>query len=54
MPAFVVELGLNYEVATHLKPDHDKFINSGYSKSIQDKQPLSSTLLATAHAQWNT
>jgi hypothetical protein len=37
MPAFVVELGLNYEVATHLKPDHDKLINSGYSKSIQDK-----------------
>ncbi len=37
MPAFVVELGLNYKVATHLKPDHDKLLNSGYSKGGKDR-----------------
>ena len=37
MPAFVVELGLNYKVATHLKPDHDKLLNSGYSKGAKDR-----------------
>ena len=37
MPAFIVELGLNYKVATHLRPDHDKLLNSGYSKDTKDR-----------------
>jgi len=37
MPAFIVELGLNYKVATHLRPDHDKLLNSGYSKGGKDR-----------------
>ena len=37
MPAFIVELGLNYKAATHLRPDHDKLLNSGYSKDTKDR-----------------
>lgn len=37
MPAFIVELGLNYKVATHLRPDHDKLLNSGYSINTKDR-----------------
>lgn|GEM_PF-690354 len=36
-PDFIVEMGLNYEVSKHLKSDQSKLVNSGYSKSIQDK-----------------
>lgn len=37
MPAFIVELGLNYKVGTHLQPDHDKLLNSGYSEGAKDR-----------------
>lgn len=37
MPSFIIELGLNYKVANHLWPDHNKLLNSGYSKNTKDR-----------------